>query len=336
MLLSLTRKKDDNGIRPLKPSRDLRGVADLIEEAFLSELDQSGQVAIRELRSMGRWGFLLIWLDYINPDVDTHLNGFVWVDQGRIVGNVTISRQSPASRQWFISNVAVSKTHRRRGIARLLMETAIEYVRELHGREISLQVRLDNAAASRLYESVGFQAISAVTHVQLYRVSQVKECALPEGLTIRPHRLNISDAQATYTLARLFVPPKVQSERPLHRGQFQLGAEVKWNNFWRSLVGFGRVRHWLVEDEHHQIAAALTVEPSIWQRHHKMSFLVHPDWWGRLESFLINFALIYLKPWSEHSISFQHPHEHQPGVTALIDAGFTIERTHVWMKLKVS
>ena len=157
MVITLNRKKEENGIRPLKPSRDLQGVASLIEEAFAQELDQSGRTALQEMRMMGRWGFLLGWLDILSPDVNTHLNGFVWLEEGQIIGNVTVSRHAPGAKHWFISNVAVTKLYRGRGVARALMTAAIEFVKEMQGYEISLQVRRGNTPAIELYKSLGFK-----------------------------------------------------------------------------------------------------------------------------------------------------------------------------------
>ena len=69
MVITLNRKGEENGLRALKPSRDLQGVAMLIEEAFASELDQAGRLALRDMYRMGRWGFLLSWLDFTHNNL---------------------------------------------------------------------------------------------------------------------------------------------------------------------------------------------------------------------------------------------------------------------------
>ncbi len=53
-------------------------------------------------------------------------------------------------------NIAVADTHRRRGIARLLVE---ELVRQLDAAMLTLEVRASNAPAIALYASLGFSQI---------------------------------------------------------------------------------------------------------------------------------------------------------------------------------
>ena len=53
-------------------------------------------------------------------------------------------------------NIAVSQSHRRRGIARALVEALIA---RLDAAMLTLEVRASNAPAIRLYESLGFQQV---------------------------------------------------------------------------------------------------------------------------------------------------------------------------------
>jgi ribosomal-protein-alanine N-acetyltransferase len=55
-------------------------------------------------------------------------------------------------------NVAVDPTSRRRGIATALLERLFELTRDDARRGYTLEVRVSNAGAIRLYERLGFQA----------------------------------------------------------------------------------------------------------------------------------------------------------------------------------
>jgi ribosomal-protein-alanine N-acetyltransferase len=55
-----------------------------------------------------------------------------------------------------VLDVAVHPAHRRRGIARALMERLFSYAREHTVRIVLLEVRRSNAAAINLYRSLGF------------------------------------------------------------------------------------------------------------------------------------------------------------------------------------
>ena len=53
-------------------------------------------------------------------------------------------------------NIAVAPSHRRQGIARLLVE---ELIRQLDAYQLTLEVRASNAGAIALYESLGFTQV---------------------------------------------------------------------------------------------------------------------------------------------------------------------------------
>jgi len=57
----------------------------------------------------------------------------------------------------YLTNVAVSAAHRRRGVARALLEELIGYGEENDLRTISLEVRPSNEAAISLYRDLDFE-----------------------------------------------------------------------------------------------------------------------------------------------------------------------------------
>ena len=77
------------------------------------------------------------------------------VEDGRLVGYLVISRYVDA---WHVMNVAVDPSHRRRGVATALLERLFEVTRDEARRGYTLEVRVSNAGAIRLYERLGFQA----------------------------------------------------------------------------------------------------------------------------------------------------------------------------------
>ena len=66
------------------------------------------------------------------------------------VGSQTVLQEAD------MMNIAVADTHRRRGIARMLVE---ELIRQLDAYQLTLEVRASNAPAIALYESLGFQQV---------------------------------------------------------------------------------------------------------------------------------------------------------------------------------
>jgi ribosomal protein S18 acetylase RimI-like enzyme len=152
-----------SGIRPVNPRRDMEGIAILLEKAFAGELDPYGRHMVREMRAFGRAGFLgwLVGRLFLPPAA--YPQGFVWLESGRIVGNASLLPVTGFPERWVMANVAVDVEHRRRGIARSLVEASLDHARDHGAREVILQVRQDNRGAGALYEGMGFEALTTRT-----------------------------------------------------------------------------------------------------------------------------------------------------------------------------
>jgi len=72
---------------------------------------------------------------------------------GELIGYLIISRYVDA---WHVMNVAVAVRHRRRGVARALLERLFELTANDERRGYTLEVRISNAGAIKLYEVLGF------------------------------------------------------------------------------------------------------------------------------------------------------------------------------------
>lgn len=74
-------------------------------------------------------------------------------ESGELLGYLVISRYVDA---WHVMNVAVAPSHRRRGIARMLLDRLFELTAPDERRGYTLEVRVSNEGAIKLYESLGF------------------------------------------------------------------------------------------------------------------------------------------------------------------------------------
>jgi [ribosomal protein S18]-alanine N-acetyltransferase len=81
--------------------------------------------------------------------------GAVDGERDELVGYLIISRYVDA---WHVMNIAVAPEYRRKGIARRLMERLFEVTARDARRGYTLEVRVSNEAAIRLYEVLGFRA----------------------------------------------------------------------------------------------------------------------------------------------------------------------------------
>jgi ribosomal-protein-alanine N-acetyltransferase len=78
-----------------------------------------------------------------------------YAEAGQLVGYAFISRYVDA---WHVMNVAVAADYRRRGIATTLLERLFEVTASDPRSGYTLEVRVSNTHAIRLYERLGFEA----------------------------------------------------------------------------------------------------------------------------------------------------------------------------------
>ena len=154
------REKSHPNLRPLNVLRDLPGVADLIELCFSSTMDSDGQRYIQDMRRAGRDASFLSWATRAAESTSLPLTGYVWEENGKIVGNVSLVpfRQN-RRRVYLVANVATHPDYRRRGVARRLLVQALADARQRGARLAMLEVRRSNLAAQKLYESFGFTVV---------------------------------------------------------------------------------------------------------------------------------------------------------------------------------
>ena len=75
-------------------------------------------------------------------------------DRGRLIGYLIISRYVDA---WHVMNIAVDPPYRRRAIATMMMEELFELTAGDGRRGYTLEVRVSNQGAIKLYERLGFR-----------------------------------------------------------------------------------------------------------------------------------------------------------------------------------
>ena len=81
--------------------------------------------------------------------------GAVDSESNELVGYLIISRYVDA---WHVMNVAIAQDYRRKGVATQLMEQLFEATSGDGRRGYTLEVRVSNEAAIKLYEQLGFKA----------------------------------------------------------------------------------------------------------------------------------------------------------------------------------
>jgi len=332
MVAQVARKTAFRGLRPLDPGRDLGQLAKLIEEAFGDDLSEGGLAALRDLRILSRLGLLVFLMDRISPEFHEYLSGFVWIEDGQVVGNVTVARAGSFSRRWMISNVAVARAYRGRGIGRQLVAAAIEQAQLAGGEDVLLRVRVDNDTARRLYESFGFKQVTAVVEMELPAVGAVMPVPAA-GFTLR--RRHYSEWRREMELARSAIPAGVQRLQPVRAAAYRLDLDRRLGR-WLGHLFAGRSEHRLAVAEGDRFLATMNVIIARWRGAHRLALMIHPDYQGRLDEMLISTGLHICGRYPGRSVRIKLTADYAEAIAVLRRYGFVEQRTLALMHLPLN
>jgi ribosomal protein S18 acetylase RimI-like enzyme len=306
-------------IRSLNPMRDLSAVADLVELCFKSTMDRDGRRYLQDMRRSATDSAFLRWASKTSDSISLPLNGYVWEDNGRIIGNVSLIPYNRRNKHvYLIANVATHPDFRRRGIGRMLTDSAMKHARDKHADEIWLHVREDNPGAITLYEDLGFRERYRRTTYNSSSSAPIIQA--PQGTQIRPRR-TVDWAEQSAWLERLH--PQ--------------GISWYYSNFWNvlkpgmmnSLGNFladVNVDHWTAwrAGELHSTASVIYGRDRvdiIW-------VAAAPD--GTDEALHAMLVRIRSSIDSRRGLLLEYPaHQSEDAIRA---AGFALHRTLLWMK----
>jgi len=212
-------------IRKINVRKDLLEIADLIEICFAATLDEDGREYLRQLRWTSRDLTALAWLQGAAERIASPLYGFVWEEDGRIVGNLSLIPLNQRGKLiYLIANVAVHPNYRRRGIGNELTRTALEHLRQ-RGIEMAwLQVRDDNPVAYHLYRTLGFIERARRTTWQISGLAAASPRHV-EGVTVHARKNKDWEKQAAW-LKEIY-PPEVAWNLPLSPSRLSPGLASK-------------------------------------------------------------------------------------------------------------
>ena len=265
----------------------------------------------------------------LNPAAAKLSLGFVWEENGRIVGNVTMLTTSTAGR-YLVVNVAVHPDYRRRGIARLLMKRVEDLVRQRRGNQILLQVVKQNNAAIELYNSLNYATIGSMTNwtASVSRLRRLDLNLNTPGPLIR--ELKRKEWRAAYQLDRQAL------DDDLHWPELP-NADLYKNNLWVRVVNFLNGRQaetWVSTDNENQLVGLASLNTE-WGRSHSASLRIHPSWQGRLERPLLAKLVRRLQYLPRRNVQIDHPDGDELVNALLQEANFQPRRTLTHMRLEV-
>ncbi len=336
-------RKPVRGARPFNPARDLSAVARLLEEAFRPEhtFPLSDLPVLREIG-------IVLWTMSYAPVFPESVSGFVWLEEGRIVGNVTLSQDEGRLDRYLVSNVAVKPEYRRQGIARALMQVTLDHVRERGGRSVLLNVRPTNPGAIKLYRDLGFEEIemrgewSASPPPPALRASpspspertpfRRRGGGLGGGGEVRP--LRSSDQRAVADLVRATTPESVQRYRPPRWTELSPTWEDRLGETITDAFIGQTTRRWALELDG-RLASLLLVRGQRIFTPHRVTTVVHPEARGRVEADLVALALRELSRLPRREIRAAATSTHPELIAALEAQGFAFRNGLTLMALAI-
>ena len=218
-------------IRPLRLPQDLIPAADMVTRAFQYpdhpewgiESDEQEQLVgmIRRMRKM--WPVIRI-IQLLSPALRDFMRGFVWEENGVIVG-MTMAQREGRTSMWYIGTVGVLPAFRGRGIARKLVQATLDMMRERGATSARLGVIDGNTPAQMLYSSLGLTAYGGSTRYALAPKPPIDRLALPPGYA--EERLREFDWRTRYDLDKRIVPANLQEFEPVIPARYKTPLPIR-------------------------------------------------------------------------------------------------------------
>lgn len=224
-------------LRRFDVRRDLLAVADLVEQCFAETLDADGRLYIEQMRRTARSN-LVTKLASSSPNGTLPLGGYVWVEQGRLVGNLSLIQYRSSRHPIFlIANVAVHPQFRRRGIARALTQAALEEVGRAGRTQVWLQVDERNPAAIELYRGMRFQEVVRRTSWRVRPRRRADEGASSNVVVSKARQVHWPQQRSWLTAS---YPASVRWNLPFYKGLLDPG----WRGAVQRLFSDRLVHQW--------------------------------------------------------------------------------------------
>ncbi len=211
-------------IRLFKLPEDLDNLYTLITEAFQYPGNPEWSADADEAEGLKNaiQTFKRIWLlfrliNWMSPAMRDALLGYIWEEDGKPVGLITVSRRGTTD-GWMIGNMAVLPEFRRRGIARNLVQAALEFIRERGGNMAALDVIAENLPAYKLYESLGFTHYTSIMGLDLKSEEIPSRPSIPDGYVYE--KIPMNEWQLSMEMAKRVTPEQVQVFEPIVKGRY--------------------------------------------------------------------------------------------------------------------
>jgi ribosomal protein S18 acetylase RimI-like enzyme len=234
-------------IRPFKLPQDIDLMNALVLEGFQYPENPAWSVQEDEIQDMvdrirgtkRLWPLLSIIRIFV-PLFRDIFCGFIDEEEGQPVGLINYMRQRNAP-EWYIGNVTVLPTYRRRGIARRLVQATLDELRDRGARVAFLDVVVGNDPAFNLYKDMGFEEFAQSYEYSLARNTLIPSAPLPAGCKLKP--LSPYNWKTRFSFAQRVTPLHVTHFEPISQDRFRAPRILQFlGKLFESAGGFRSAR----------------------------------------------------------------------------------------------
>lgn len=318
LAIGLARDGSPNHVRRFNPWQDGKAIATLLDQAFYEELRTSSSGAGEPATSRSSMASALQNMGSIEALALQRAPGFVWEEDGQLVGHASIQRNPTRSDTWVIGNVATRADMRNRGISTALVQAAIAFAAQQFGaRNVALQVMDGNTPAHHVYKRCGFETLTSVTRYR-NRTSQLSEAG--SGKVVA-RRTRLRDRAHVSACVSATLTEQVRYSESFDDAVYRL--DIGWW-LWNSLNGN--------RDQWHRTErGALRTRANFDLAEHHLELFLQPEATIEEAHALVGAGLQRLNDYVSKPVAAMLPREQHVAHAALMDAGFKPTQTFVHM-----
>lgn len=187
-------------------SRDLMQLFRLIAESFDREIEIVGLDMKRLQRMVKFYRLMNNFVLFLNPIVDFETI-LVATLNDKVVGEIHLIPHGGGI--WSLDSAAVDKNFRGRGIYRKLMQEALNYIRNKHGKRIVTSLWTDNIAPKKITNELQYDIFATET-LMLYEPCEPSRTNNNEGVLIRD--VERGDIEQIFEVCQTIYPNKIHAQ----------------------------------------------------------------------------------------------------------------------------
>ena len=276
--------------------KDREEVSKLLDIVFEKELESKGITVKALFDEFQTIMPFLKFMSIFSKNYKHALDGFVIENEKEdIVASVNIGY---SIFHWEIAMVATHPDHRRRGLAKKLVNQAIEHAKNLGAKMCVLEVRDINEPAYNLYKKLGFVHYDSVTRLKI-TPEELKEITnkveIPSGYNMCQMKRNKKTNQERFELNVEITPEEVQNFHPISRKRFHRPLIIRIIRPIVRLLLNVKPNDWLVylDDE---LIATMNVHLSRKEgSNHRIDITADSEYNDVLFEPLLSYGLIFVK-----------------------------------------